>query len=335
MITPGPALFVGGPPQHGVVRYAVDVATAVTARRVDEHEPPPPLVRSVDAVRAGVPLHIHFTDRLFGTSPEAAAEAVEQLATLAPITVTVHDVPQPSDGTVSLPRRAECYRRVLRAARGGVCNSEHERSFLREVAVSTRDLTVIPLAVEHPAERRSLPEAPDLERAVALIGFVYPGKGHAEVIDAVAAVGGGVVVVALGAASTGHEGDVAELRRRAASCGVDFSVTGYLSDDDLLRRCASVAVPIAAHQHISASGSILAWLSAGRRPLVLDSRYAREMLALRPDTLTLVTSRGMAKAIARAIENPASTWLDPSISTAPHLSDVAAAYELWWSETGA
>lgn len=322
---PLPDLFTAGPQQHGVVRYASEIARAGRATGAAVF-----VVESVDDIRPGHPLHVHFTDRLFGASPEEAATAFERLTSIAPITVTLHDVPQPSDGAVNLPRRGDCYRRVLEASAGAVCNSAHERTFLLDLGIEGPGPEVIPLAVDEP---EVIPPAVDsLEPVAALVGFVYPGKGHREVIDAVAGLGRGLDIVALGAASAGHEHDLAALAHRATDLGVRFTATGFLSDSELLRRCASVAVPIAAHQHISASGSILAWLSAGRRPLVVDSRYTREMLALRPETMTLFPPDLMDVAISRALDEPASTMLAPGVSTAPQLRDAFADYVRWWRE---
>lgn len=326
MRIPGlPDLFVGGRPQHGVVRYARELADEAASTQAGVRQ-----VSTFDDVRAGHPLHVHFTDRLFGDNPDEAAGRFEEFASRAPVTVTLHDVPQPSDGEASLRRRSDGYRRVVAAARGTVCNSAHEVALLRELGIVDPAATpgVIPLAVAAPRPRPI--EIGALDPVVALVGFVYPGKGHLEVIEAVARLGIGHEVVALGAASRGHEADVSRLVDHAASLGVAFRATGYLSDAELERRTALAGVPIAAHRHVSASGSILAWMSAGRRPLAADSRYTREMLELRPGTMTLFTEDGMDEAISRAVASPGSTLLEPGVATGPHLDDVLGMYARWW-----
>ncbi|MEY2850087.1 MAG: hypothetical protein RI885_2754 [Actinomycetota bacterium] len=350
---PVPDLWVAGPARHGVVRYALDLA-----RTAGESGADPALIDAETALRPGRPTHLHFTDGLFGRSPELAADTIERLASIVPLSITLHDVPQSSDGAANLPRRIDCYRRVAGLATGVVCNSAHELAFLEESGVAPggrvtgrasrrRGVAVIPLGAESPRSARRVggdstgtspggASSTDLDPIVALIGFVYPGKGHREVIDAVARVRDGgriaVEVVAFGAASAGHEADLEALVDHAERAGVVFGSTGYLDDDELLRRCSRAAVPIAAHQHISASGSILTWLAAGRRPLVLDSRYAREMAALRPQTMTLYSPDGMDDVIAAALADPTSTRLAPTTSTAPHLVDTYAAYARWWRE---
>ena len=54
------------------------------------------------------PMHLHFTDRIFGSSPAGAADAVVEIARVRPVTVTLHDLPQPANGHAFEARRA-CY----------------------------------------------------------------------------------------------------------------------------------------------------------------------------------------------------------------------------------
>jgi glycosyltransferase involved in cell wall biosynthesis len=99
---------------------------------------------------------------------------------------------------------------------------------------------------------------------VAVLGFLYPGKGLEHVIDAagrVVARGREVEVVNVGGVSTGHEGLVEELALRARQAGTRFSVTGYVPERDLVHVLHDVDVPVAAHLHVSASGSINTWMA--------------------------------------------------------------------------
>lgn len=316
-----PALLVHDDRVHGVARYALELARAIesqlgAALAVEE--------RAWASSSAPV-AHAHFTDRLWGPSPEDAAARFESLSGGRAMTVTLHDVPQPSDGHAA-ERRRSAYRRVLDAATRVVVNSDHERMLLLEADLDHPDLHVIPLpaaAPRHPLR--------SLEPVVAVLGFVYPGKGHREVIHAVAASGTGLDVLAVGGPSPGHEQDAAELVRLGERLGVRVAVTGFVDDAALLEAAASAAVPVLAHQHISASGSLNTWLAAGRRPVVLSSRYTREMHALRPGTLALVSPERLPDAIARAAADPASTLLAPDAITAPHLHDVARGYVRLWA----
>ncbi|MDF2444055.1 MAG: hypothetical protein JWR01_2258, partial [Subtercola sp.] len=345
-----PRQLVLGSMRHAVTRYACDLAGAVDALR-DAAGSPEAVGQAVraqnadDAIGAvaGIRnLHLQFTDRLFGATPELAADLVEALAQRARVTVTLHDLPQPSDGARNLPRRAAAYTRVAEAAAGVVCNSRHEALLLAEHSAPRlqREIAVIPLPVgagvgagvdfvvaDDPTGRRSAP-------AAAILGYFYPGKGHAELIDAVARSGVDLTVTALGTAAPGHEAELAAVSASARAVGVLFESTGYLDDALLLEHCRSIAVPVAAHQHLSASASINTWVAAGRRPLVPAGRYTRELAGLRPGTVTVYAPDELHTALAAASADPASTWLSPGTSIRPHLPDTAERYLAWWEGLG-
>jgi hypothetical protein len=318
-----PALAVTADERHGVTVAARELARAVettTGVRLEAaaatllgDDPPP---------RA----HLHFTDRLWAGSPEEAAALVERIATRTALTVTLHDVPQASDGPRNLPRRIGCYSRVAAAARGVVVNSRHEAAHLAEAGIEPRALGVVPLPVSPAAPAAVLPA---YGSDVAVLGFFYPGKGHAEVVGA---VGAGTRVTVLGGPSAGHEGDLRDFTADAKSRGVTVEVTGFVPGDQLIGRCRAAGVPVVAHRHFSASGSLATWIAAGRRPLAAEGRYTREMASLRPGTVRLVPPGGLAEAIAEALADPATTWLAPDAVTRPHPGDTAAAYLRWWTE---
>ncbi|GAB3606573.1 hypothetical protein GCM10027413_19820 [Conyzicola nivalis] len=306
-------------------RYAADLAAAIGGESGPMPETPP------------ARMHAHVTDRIFGSSPEEAADRVEALGASTRLTITLHDVPQQSDGT-NLGRRSDAYRRFIGAARGVVVNSRHEAMLLDEhLGRAEADSRVIPLGARArgPADR---PRAGGLRpRTVLISGFVYPGKGHLEAIQAAAVAGAPAeaapaTVVAVGAPSAGHERDAHELARRAAELGVDFRVTGFLDDRDYRNELLSDGVPLAAHQHVSASRSILDWAELGRRALVIDSRYAREMEALRPGSISVFRPDELAGKLEAAWNDPESTWLPPSTALSPTLDDVAAEYRAWWRD---
>jgi hypothetical protein len=323
-----PVHLATGHARHGVERYARQLAAATNCHVVEHHPRP-----SDDRV------HLHFTDRLWGLNAAEAAARVERIAVGHRLSVTLHDLPQTSDGAVAQTRRRDAYRRVLAVAHAVVCNSAWERDLLGDLGLAV-SATVIPL----PVIRRPDIRPPDIPAAAAaespsvgLLGWFYPGKGHTDVIAAVAARASvadpPVRVVSLGGVSDGHAKEAEHLRTEAAQQGVAFSITGFLSDADLITRAAQITVPVAAHRHISASGSINTWLSLGRRPLVTDSAYAREMSRLRPGTLTLCAREGLADAVNRAVSDPETTWLPGDVDLGPDLDAVADAYLRWWTET--
>ncbi|AGL16571.1 permease [Actinoplanes sp. N902-109] len=315
-----PALAVTADERHGVTVAARDLAAATQAATGLRLAVPAGLLLGEQPPRRA---HLHFTDRLWAGSPEEAAAVVERIATRTAVTVTLHDVPQPSDGPRNLPRRTDCYARVAAAARGVVVNSRHEAAHLAEAGIVPRTLGVVPLPVTPAPGGAPAPGGSD----IAVLGFFYPGKGHAEVLDAVTGLPASLTV--LGGASAGHENDLRVFTEQAAARGVAVDVTGFVPEADLIERCRAVAVPVVAHRHFSASGSLATWIAAGRRPVVVESRYTREMAALRPGTVRLAGD--LAPAIAAALADPASTWLAPDAVTRPHLDDTAAAYLRWWT----
>lgn len=347
MISAPPLLLVLGPEGHGVTRYGLDVADAVA--RID------PLVRVVlvDDVAAGdrviadagdgASVHLHATDRLFGTGPEDAADVVERWSARTRLSLTLHDVPQTSDGAMFERRRA-VYARMVAAAERVAVNSAHEQQLMVEFLAGSGAAHAIALGSRTAAgtpDADAPADADGTDLTVLIAGYVYPGKGHRPAVLAAARAAselrsqgsevGRVVVRAIGSPSRGHEADVDDLRRDAAARGVAFEVTGFLDDAAFVRALVAPGIPLAAHEHVSASRSMLDWVEAGRRPLVVDSRYAAEMDALRPGTLVRYHADDLATRLAAAWRDPASTRLAAGTSLSPTLDEVAASYLAWWA----
>jgi len=318
-----PALLVH-PGPHGVAVYARQIAAAVVAAD------PRARITTVDAVAslaAGTPVHVHVTDRLWGASPEEATRTLTGLAARHPLTATLHDVPQESDGERNLPRRRAFYRAVVAASGGVAVNSAHEREMLREEGVFDGPIAVVPLPVDSPA----VPSvAPETDGAVGVLGYFYPGKGHDEALDA-AVTAGLTRLTVLGRASDGHAAGLDAFVRRGDALGVSVQVTGWLDDAAMADRVHRVAIPVIAHRHVSASGSLASWIGWGRRPLAVRNRYNDEMAALRPGTVTLVEPADLPHAMAAARQDASSTW--HGLHPVPlGLADAARAYLRWWGE---
>ncbi len=107
-------------------------------------------------------------------------------------------------------------------------------------------------------------------------------------------------------------------------------MTGWLDDDEMAARVARVAVPVIAHRHVSASGSLTSWIGWGRRPVAVRNRYVDEMAALRPGTLSVVEPEQLAPAISAARADATSTWHGIAALPAGR-ADATAAYLRWWS----
>jgi glycosyltransferase involved in cell wall biosynthesis len=173
--------------------------------------------------------------------------------------------------------RAEAYGRIVRASHAWATNSWHEHALVdRWIAAGARG-TVIPLPVHAtpgpPGPSRAVAGLVPAEPVVGVFGFVYPGKGHRQVVRAVAALrraGTMASVRVLGDAAPGHADEVEALVRTSRERGVPVEVTGRVAEDDLVRALRDVSVGVTAHRNVSASGSLNSWIAAGRRPLVRD-----------------------------------------------------------------
>lgn len=311
--------LVTGPPEHGVTRCARQLSSATGS----------PVISSFRDLPVDLPIHVHFTDRLFGRTAREAAEVFVSEAGRhrAPITVTLHDIPQASDGA-AFDARTECYRQVIDCVSGVVVSSMHERLLLDAVAQRPVDIRVIPLPI-HSATTEPEPEPHDTVRnVVGVLGFVYPGKGHEEVLEAMRSLDTAVDLLSIGSASPGHEAMIDELACAAVRVGRSFDSTGFVPDADLDELLRSIAIPVAFHRHVSASGSINSWIAAGRRPLVPRSRYVEEIEANSPGTLWIHENSvdGLAAAMIEAVSHPDRTWQQPGVVPYPTLDRAAALY---------
>lgn len=307
-----------GDPSHGVTRLALQLTTGRPRTTV-------PALGDVAAARAARALlpspaeapavHLHLTDGLLGPDPAGALTALTRGRRTA---ITLHDVPQRDEGRARWERRTAVYAGLAAAADLVIVSSEHERAALD--ALDVRADRVLPL----PIDARRVVAGPEIEPTVGVLGWVHPGKGLAMLAVAVAATRRPVTIVALGGVAPGHEDLADRLRRGCAVLGLDFRCTGYLDDATLLREAARVRVPVCPHRHVSASGSIGSWLSAGRRPIVADGGYAREVAARMPGGLHVTDD--LTAAVAAALDDPAPTLLPDDVPTGP-TTDAAARAE--------
>lgn len=322
--------LVLGSSAHGVTKYGARVQRALADNGYDAHD----VLRATDIADATTALgtadfdvvHVHVTDRLFGDSPREAAAQFDSIADAAgvPVTVTLHDLPQPSDGP-GMADRAECYRAVSRRAAATVVSSDHEAEIVREFVDEYATVTVVPLLIEPVVRGR--PE--QLENVVAVLGFLYPGKGHVETLRAMAGLDPSVGFVALGTPSPGHDDLIDELHSIAAESDRNCEITGYLDEDTLNRRLRAIAVPVAHHRHISASGSIGTWIAAGRRPAVPSTRYTQELQQRSPGVVRIHddTDDALAIAIRTGLDDRTSTVLGLDVEPRPTPRDVAQHYD--------
>ncbi|MDO9354971.1 MAG: glycosyltransferase [Solirubrobacteraceae bacterium] len=311
--------LVLGTPDHGVTRLALQLLRPQDDRTLH------PALRGpgdLDALLEALPspddapvVHAHLTDGLLGPEPEADVAAVALGRRLA---VTLHDVPQYREGLERHARRLELYRRLQERADLVIVSSHHERLALGPDR-RARPTAVLPL----PIDARQVRAAPEAEATVGVLGWIYPGKGHARVLQALATLPAPTTLVAIGAVASGHAGLDRTLAALAADLGVGFRTTGYLDDRAMLEAAARVRVPVCAHLHISASGTVGSWLAAGRRPVVADGGYAEELLRRTPGSLDVTDDLGPA--IAERLLDPSPTVLGDDLVVGPSTPQAAEA----------
>ncbi|WP_051471207.1 hypothetical protein [Patulibacter minatonensis] len=309
--------LVVGDESHGVSRLALQLtrgrsSTLVAAPRTvaDAAE----AAEALPARDAAPVLHLHLTDGLLGPDPIDAFRAITDGRRAA---VTLHDVPQRAEGHARWQRRSAVYAALASLADLVVVSSEHERAGLEALEVGVDH--VLPL----PIDGRRVRPRPSDEPTVGVLGWIHPGKGLARLAVTLAALRTPITIVAIGGVAPGHEDHAAALVRGCDVLGVGLRVTGYLDDDALLREAARVRVPVCPHRHVSASGSIGSWMSAGRRPIVVDGGYQRELAARLPGALEVVED--LRAPVGRALHDPAATLLPPGLVVGPSTDRAAQA----------
>ncbi len=325
--------LIAGPDHHGVTAYALRLAeqTGGAVLRVGRDGPVTD-AELADLTTPPGPVHATFTDHLWGTDPDDAAARVlglrtDRLGHPRQVSVSLHDIPQPQEGEDRFARRARAYRRLVDGVDLAVTNSRHEAAFFDGVGGALVEVIHLPLPAP-PGDVGDVGGAGPTP-LVGMLGFIYPGKGHDEIIRSLA--GTGLPLQALGGFSAGHENMAQQLGGLAADHGVEFSATGYLPEEDLHQRMRRVGVPVCAHRHYSASGSLMEWLALGRRVLVSDSPYTREMAQLWPEHVVIVAEGEWTAAIRRAAATPG--FADPlPLDRAWGWKDVATRWRQLWRE---
>ena len=288
-----------GPPEHGVTRHAA-VLAAGRGRTVPDASALRAVLRSTHSA-----IHLHVTDALLGANAEEVEVTLQALAAHAPgVHLTLHDIPQPAEGSARFERRAQLYRGLCDlAATVQVC-SESERKQLQNLGIATDDIHVVRLPIDpRPVPRPATAGA----KTLGVLGFVHPGKNIELAIDVAASHGMDVTV--LGGAADGHESYTEELVQQAAQQGVRLDVLGHLSEREMDAAIAEVHIPIAPYRHISASGSIGRWISAGRRPIVVRTGWTGELYARAPWAVTPAEVHDFPAAVATARTDEDTTWI--------------------------
>lgn len=246
-------------------------------------------------------VHAHLTDRLI----DAQRVAVDALFAAARarrfrLVVTLHDLPQHGEGEARYRRRCERYREFASLADVVIVNSSSELRDAEHIGLSA---SVVP----HPIfpERRDFSAHVSHDRTLAAAGFVHPGKGIAELVEAIGPVGGtplgGWRLRLIGSVESRHESYLRAVSRQARDNGLHVEITGPVEARHWSTELRSATIPIAPHLHCSASGSMLSWIGAGRRPIAASSAFSRELATERPDAVDVVADGDWSTAIHRSI----------------------------------
>lgn len=291
--------LIVGPDGHGVTEYALRLARATGADVIREEA-------FTDRELPDEAIHVAFTDHLFGAGPADAADKLLSRVGQRPLSVSFHDVPQPEEGNDRYAKRAVAYRRLHEQATISATNSDHEARFFGTARV-----------IRLPIPAIDAPYNPE-PGTVGVLGFIYPGKGHEELIRALE--GSGRRLRFLGSVSPGHETWARELAAHA-------EITGWLTEAELAQEMGRIEVPVCAHRHFSASGSLMTWLGAGRNVLATDSDYTREIDAWLPGRITRVAGGAWRNAVEA---------FEPHATTRPEYgwAEVATEWEEAWSSAG-
>jgi glycosyltransferase involved in cell wall biosynthesis len=146
-------------------------------------------------------------------------------------------------------------------------------------------------------------------KVLTIQGFIYRGKGHELLINAMPELVSDVKVIFAGGTSIGGTNDIVnDLITLAKQNKVDerLQITGYLSDKDLEMYLMATDIAICPFSRISASGSLSSWLSVGCPIIASDlpqiSEYNKlELNAIK--TFSPYTPGALAKAINKWLTN--------------------------------
>jgi glycosyltransferase involved in cell wall biosynthesis len=143
---------------------------------------------------------------------------------------------------------------------------------------------------------------------ITLQGYIYPGKGHRLLLEAVAQIPEATLVFA-GGPSAGSDALQAALESRAAELGLTdrLRITGYLDEAMLIQYLQATDVAVCPFEKLSASGSIATWIALGKQPLASDLPQIRElngMVAGAIETFAPYEAEALGLAIQERLAHP-------------------------------
>ncbi len=199
------------------------------------------------------------------------------------------------------PHRRLALRTAVRASRGAVAVSAHvARQLCGDLRLAPRFVTVIPNGV-HPAPaiagtlRRELGLAPD-DSLIVTVGNLYPVKGHADLIEAVAAMSDAAPRAHLAIAGRGALHDALARQARALGLASRVHLLGFRADvQNILASADLFALPSLSE------GLPLALLEAMSRGLPVVATDVGEVAAVLGADGGIVVPPGNAASLATAL----------------------------------
>lgn len=203
-------------------------------------------------------------------------------------------------------------RKVVNHARiAFVCTQEEARRLSDRIPLEK--VRTIPHFVESrhiqtmPTEAR---QALKLEgyKVITLLGFIFGGKGHHLLIEALTQLPQDFFVVFAGGASKGHEAFCHTLEEFAEAQGVSdrLRITGYLSEQDLEQYLIATDLAVCPFQKASASGSLSTWISVERPILASNIAQVAEHNHLQPGAIQVFspyTAHALADRIKASLDS--------------------------------
>ncbi|BAS59576.1 group 1 glycosyl transferase [Leptolyngbya boryana NIES-2135] len=194
---------------------------------------------------------------------------------------------------------------ISRSQSAFVCTQEEARR-LSDRIVSSK-IKIIPHFVESRTPGISRIESRkvlhlDNFTVITLLGFIYSGKGHKLLIQALPHLPAHVKLIFAGGVSPGHEAYFQDLMALAEKEGVRdrIHVTGYLSELELERYLLATDLAVCPFRQTSASSSLSTWLSVACPILASSIPQIAEYNALAPGAIKIFedyTPNGLKAAI--------------------------------------
>ena len=281
-------------------------------------------------------VHVHVTDRIVESDPARWAQLLHavRVAGVA-LVVTLHDLPQRAEGSDRYQRRAVAARSIASLAHLVCVSSEHERQCAAAIGIPA---STVPHPIFAPSTTITTGTLQRRRRSLTVAGFVHPGKGVLELVDAIGCVGGteldGWHLRLVGDVVPRHRDHLHDIVSSCRRNGLPVVHTGPVDDRRWLQELTSAGVAICSHRHMSASGSVLSWIAAGRRPLVSDTAFARELEAERAGAVRIVDDDLWRPAISESLrsddtETPTTRWRTPQQSAEVFERVLGEALETW------